>query len=459
MHKYFKSSIANRLLLALCAAFCLVGAVIQGFQYWQFETQGKSNADLQLKMIADSLLASIQDTSNVAQVKGSLDVLTKFHNAMLKQAKQSEYELFFQVQDHHGHQINTDEILFKNLDSELANLYSTGKVIRLNIDRKPLRVYSANSKQWKVTIAQRELNYSSFSNIWSDVIIYLLIAFPLILVPLLWAIRRGLQPLKTLSSHIEHRASSDLSPINISFRQTELKPIVSSINHLLEKLKQKIAQEKAFVHDAAHELQTPLANILTQAHLLSSESNQTSRARLLNNMSQSIGRISHLIRQLLQLDMLDTEISSSRERIDAARLVRECLTQRHAEAHSKDIELVLNAPDTLIVNIAPHTLFTMMDNLVGNALRYIPHNSLIQIDLNVLNDVLVIKVADNGPGISDEDKELIFNRFYRGRDQKVSGAGLGLAIVKQATTLLGGTIKLETGLQQRGCSFEIRIPA
>ncbi|MDX1915741.1 MAG: ATP-binding protein [Methylophilus sp.] len=458
MTKYFKSSIANRLFLALCVAFCLVGVVIQSFQYWQFEVQVKSNADLQLKIIADSLNESIRGISDIEQVRVSVDVLTKFNNAMLERAKQNEYELFIQVQDHHGHQINTSDAMFKKLDSELVRHPSKGMVIRLNVDGKPLRVYSAQSKQWQITIAQRELKYSSFSNIWNDLLIYLLIAFPLILIPILWAISRGLQPLKILTSHIEHRVSSDLSPINIHFTQSELKPIVTSINLLFEKLKHKLAQEKAFVHDAAHELQTPLANILTQAHLLSTETDETSRTELLKNVSQSIGRISHLIRQLLQLDMLDTEISGGRENVDVARLARECLMQRHAEAGNKSIELVLNAPDALVVNIPPHALFTILDNLVGNALRYIPQNGLVQIDLNVIDQVLVMNVADNGSGISDEDKNFIFNRFYRGRGQKVSGAGLGLAIVKQATTLLGGSIRLGVGLQERGCCFTVSIP-
>jgi signal transduction histidine kinase len=119
---------------------------------------------------------------------------------------------------------------------------------------------------------------------------------------------------------------------------------------------------------------------------------------------------------------------------------------------------VLNAPDTLIVNTAPQALLTILDNLIGNALRYIPHSSLIQVDLNVIDHLLVVRVADNGPGIADADKPFIFNRFYRGKDQKISGAGLGLAIVKQAVILLGGTIELDVGLQARGCSFEVKIP-
>jgi two-component system sensor histidine kinase QseC len=458
MNNYFKSSIANRLFLALCAAFCLVGVVIQGFQYWQFEVDGKSNADLQLKIIADSLNASIHDINDIQQVKVSVDVLSKFHRALLKEAKHDEYGLFIAVQDYHGHQISTSTQLSRKLEGVLEKHPSNATVIRLNVDGIPLRVYCSVSQQWQVTIAQRELQYASFVNIWNDVLVYLLIAFPLILLPILWAISKGLQPLKILTSNIEHRASSDLSPIHLDFTQSELQPIVTSINRLFEKLKQKLAQEKAFVHDAAHELQTPLANLLAQAHLLSSEHDAVSKAELLSHMSQSVIRVSHLMRQLLQLDMLDTELSDNNESVDVARLVRECLMQRHAEASVKAIELVLNAPDTLIIHTAPHALLTILDNLVGNALRYISFNSLIQIDLNMIDHLLVLRVADNGSGIADVDKPFIFNRFYRGRDQKVSGAGLGLAIVKQAVTLLGGTIELDVGLQARGCCFEVKIP-
>jgi signal transduction histidine kinase len=458
MKNYFKSSIANRLFLALCAAFCLVGLVIQGFQYWQFERDGKSNADFQLKLIADSLNTSISKISDIQQVKVSVDVLSKFHNAMLKEANQNEYGLFIRVQDYHGHQISTSDDLYEKLDEILTKYPPNAAVIRLNVNGIPLRVYRSKSEQWQVTIAQRELNYSSFVNIWNDVLVYLLIAFPLILIPILWAISKGLQPLKALTTNIEDRASSDLSPIHLNFTQSELKPIVTSINHLFEKLKQKLAQEKAFVHDAAHELQTPLANLLAQTHLLLSEHGEASKAELLGNMNQSVIRVSHLMRQLLQLDMLDTTVSDNSQSVDVARLVRECLMQRHAEASAKAIELVLNAPDTLIVNTAPQALLTILDNLIGNALRYIPHSSLIQVDLNVIDHLLVVRVADNGPGIADADKPFIFNRFYRGKDQKISGAGLGLAIVKQAVILLGGTIELDVGLQARGCSFEVKIP-
>ena len=101
-----------------------------------------------------------------------------------------------------------------------------------------------------------------------DLLLKMAIAFPLILLPIWFAIHTGLRPLGALSDLLRKRPVDDLTPISSDMRYEELQPVVRAINELLERLRRKIHQEQSFVHDAAHELQTPLAVIANQTHVL-----------------------------------------------------------------------------------------------------------------------------------------------------------------------------------------------
>lgn len=102
----------------------------------------------------------------------------------------------------------------------------------------------------------------------------------------------------------------------------------------------------------------------------------------------------------------------------------------------------------------------MMTNLTDNAIRYTEENGRIELRTRTTpdNEFSIIEIADNGPGIAPEERQRVFDRFYRALGTKTSGTGLGLAIVKRIIDIHHGTIEIDDGLDGRGTTFRIRLP-
>jgi two-component system sensor histidine kinase QseC len=288
----------------------------------------------------------------------------------------------------------------------------------------------------------------------------LLIAFPIVLLTLWVAVRRGLRPLRQLADHVAARGSHDLSALGIEPRHAELKPLAAALDDLLAQLRQRVQREQAFVQDAAHELRTPMAVIATQAHLLSHAADGEQRAQAVQALEQAIERSSHLSGQLLALAALDDAQGGERTPVDVPQLVRQLLAQATPAALARGIELSLDAPDRLTVQLDAAALHSVLQNLLDNALHYVHDGARVAITLLVRPRALEITVADDGPGIAPDERERLFERFQRGRHRReVPGSGLGLAIVRQAVLRLRGTVEVRDGLGGRGVAFVIELPA
>jgi two-component system sensor histidine kinase QseC len=112
----------------------------------------------------------------------------------------------------------------------------------------------------------------------------------------------------------------------------------------------------------------------------------------------------------------------------------------------------------VIARIDANSLQSIFQNLLSNAIRYGQRGGNVVVELAIEHSMLVLTVADDGPGIPIYERELVFERFYRVAGTDVSGSGLGLAIVLQAVTRLAGSVRLESGLGGAGCKFTIQIP-
>jgi len=139
--------------------------------------------------------------------------------------------------------------------------------------------------------------------------------------------------------------------------------------------------------------------------------------------------------------------------LDLARDVASDLAALVPSAMQRNIELALDAPDSLVVAMERQTFKSILHNLVGNAIRYVHEGGKVEVSLALQGADIVLAVTDNGPGIPADQHELVFERFHRGGDHAASGVGLGLAIVRQACKRLGGTVALGSGLQGAGCQF------
>jgi signal transduction histidine kinase len=287
---------------------------------------------------------------------------------------------------------------------------------------------------------------------------YMLVAFPCVLIPIWIAVARGLLPLQRLSDKIATKDARDLTPLDFDAKYAELKPVVSALDELLAQLRAKIAREHAFVQDAAHELRTPIAVISAQAHVLALAGTPEEHREAEERMDHSIARASHLIQQLLLLAHIDGERPCKNQELDVAQLARHELALVVPRAMSRQIELELEAPDTLRHVLELDAFQSILHNLLNNALRYVHVGGQIVVELLKQGEALVLSVSDDGPGIAEHERALVFERFYRCSDNQASGSGLGLAIVKQAAERLGGFVKLTSGVAGKGCKFVVTIP-
>ncbi len=293
-----------------------------------------------------------------------------------------------------------------------------------------------------------------------DILDKLLLALPLVLLPLGIALWTGLAPLRRLTRALAAREPQDLAPLGVQPPHRELRPLAEAFERLLAQLRRRVERERRFVQEAAHELRTPLAAVTTQAHVLARAEAPEARQRAEAAMVQMLQRASHLSQQLLDLAVLDDASGGpvQAQAVDLVPLLEQALAVAGETAVARGLELSLDAPEALHTTLALPAWQSVLHNLLDNALRYVPAGGRIEVALRQGADGLELQVADDGPGLPPEWRERAFDRFWRAPGQAVSGSGLGLAIVRQAALRLGGRLRVEDGLGGRGIAFVLCLP-
>lgn len=294
-----------------------------------------------------------------------------------------------------------------------------------------------------------------------SIIAPLLVALPLLLLPVLFVVRRGLKPLRKLSDELSARKPDDLTPIRMGGLVSELRPLVEEVNGTLGRLDVLLKRERDFLADAAHELRTPLAVVSAQADEVLRAETPEARTAAAGVLNAGLGRANRLVNQLLTLARLEAQADGLTIHDDAADIVRECLATYAQEARARSIELTYQGPDHLAVGRAGHFFEGIIGNLVANAIRYGREGGQVHVLIEPSSggDSWTMSVCDDGPGIPPSDRERVFERFRRGSQMGAAGSGLGLAIVASATRQIGAELKTGDGLEGRGLCVRVSWPA
>lgn len=280
-----------------------------------------------------------------------------------------------------------------------------------------------------------------------------------LLTLMLWAaMTRGLRPLQLLAQRIAERQESDLSPLKVDAKYAELQPMAKALDALMLQLNASVEREQSFIQYAGQQLHAPLAQIKALVQVLASESNATEKQAASEQIDAAIARTSHLIQQLLEMAWVDGVQTQDKQSQDIAELVRLHLAKIIPNARAKQISLSLEAPEHLLHYVERNSLQLILQNLLDNAMRFVRVGGMVEVELTADGESLVLSVADDGPGIRVEERELVFERFYRGAGNATFGSGLGLAIARQAATRMGAALTISSGLQGQGCCFVLRIP-
>lgn len=310
------------------------------------------------------------------------------------------------------------------------------RVFRVQSDDNIISVEVAANQQLQESIPN-QLTVASL------IILLIFVAFLSLFIRM--GIEKSLRPFKKISQHLEHRKTSDLSPIDETKIPCEIIPLTSAVNQLFAQMKTAFDTERRFTSDAAHELRTPLAALKTHAEIALKADKPEEQRAALSKVVQGVNRATRLVEQLLTLARLDPDTGFTNiRRFDLFIAAEDVLSTQAILAIDKDIEISLSGTRGKFVAGNSDAIAVLMRNLIDNAIRYTPTGGEVEVRITRKEDTIIWTVADSGPGIPDAERSKIFNRFYRSLGTKESGSGLGLSIVTRIAELHQLKIQLST---------------
>ena len=281
-----------------------------------------------------------------------------------------------------------------------------------------------------------------------------LILFPVLGIAIVFAVRHGLAPLDLLAAGVTTRSAQSLEPIQETGVPEEARGLVHALNGLLVRLGQALEGQRAFIADAAHELRTPLAALKLQMQLVGRAHDAGERRAAQAELAAGLARAAHLVDQLLTLARQDPSAPVPATQCALADIACAIVAARAALALQAGIDLGVKRAAPLILQGDPAALAVMLGNLVDNALRYTPSGGSIDVETYEEDSAIVLEVADSGPGIALDERERVFDRFYRVPGSPGIGSGLGLAIVKRIAQSHSASVLLD---ERAGGGLRVRV--
>lgn len=271
----------------------------------------------------------------------------------------------------------------------------------------------------------------------------LLAGLPVVALLIVLAVQRSLRPLDAIAAAIRRRDADDFTPIADRAVPREIRPLTDALNALLERIRATFERERRFTANASHELRTPLATLKTQAQLALKSRTDAEREQALQGVIGAVDRAAHLVDQLLTLARLDpSAVSDGLERVDLASLAGEVIADLDRFARLRNVEVALDAEPAAMAG-RPAALAVLLRNLIDNAIRHSPSGGAVNVTVHAREGFVELTVTDQGPGIPPEERERVFQRFYRGPSNATDGSGLGLSIVARVVEDHHGNIALE----------------
>lgn len=315
-------------------------------------------------------------------------------------------------------------------------------------------VYETGGAKYLVQVAQSEDAVKAYSDFLASIFLKKIsiigVPFLLLLIPvIILSVRQGLSPLRRLS---QQAGKISFSSPGVRLTGTrlpdELTPLVEAVNGALDRLESGIEKQREFTANAAHELRTPLSILRSHVDLLE---DRAVAARLRSD----VNAMSRLVSQLLEAARLDHPERFPRRRMDLVSVVKDVCTACWPSMIAQGRQLEVTGIETP-VPIDGHydSIQRALRNILDNALAYTPKGSPIAIDIQKTE----VRIADRGPGIPDEDKGRVFEKFWRKHASNGEGSGLGMSIVRRTMELHGGTVRVEDN-PGGGAVFILSFPA
>ncbi|MGE5649106.1 MAG: ATP-binding protein [Bacillota bacterium] len=246
-----------------------------------------------------------------------------------------------------------------------------------------------------------------------------------------WVVTSALAPLNRIGHDLAHRNTDSLAPVSDKGVPKEVSLLVAELNSLLDRMSRALQSQQRFVADAAHELRSPITALKLQVQTLARARNDAAREQAVQRLLGGVDRSSRLVEQLLALARQDPLADAGGPVLLS---LNACVELAAGDvtplAQSRQIQLQYGEFADVDVYGDADSLRVMVRNVLDNAVRYTPEHGQIRIDVAAGKEHATLTIQDSGPGIPEENRLRIFDRFYRVPGTEPSGSGLGMAIVK-----------------------------
>ncbi|KQQ96483.1 ATP-binding protein [Massilia sp. Leaf139] len=323
------------------------------------------------------------------------------------------------------------------------------------------RVFSIQTNNQTVQVAQDlAVRRNMAGNLALRTLGPIAVMMPILMVVVWWVVSGSLEPVARVRSQVARRQADDLSPVSEAGLPDEVRPLVHELNLLFGRVRTAFDAQQNFVADAAHELRTPLAALRLQAQSLDRAADPEARKVAVGRLTAGIDRATRLVEQLLVLARQEASAANgvATRPVDLAELARRTVGDLVGLAQAKEVDLGLQHADEASVKGQPDALHILLRNLVENAVKYTPSGGTVDIAVRADKDKVEVIVEDSGPGIPPEERERVFDRFYRVAGSDAAGSGLGLAIIKAIAERHGATLRLDKSERLGGLAATVSFP-
>lgn len=273
-----------------------------------------------------------------------------------------------------------------------------------------------------------------------------------------YGVGRILQPFRLLQERLTNRSQTNLSPLAVDDAPEEVYPLVEALNALFGRLKEDIEAHQRFIANAAHQLRTPLAGLKTYSSIGTEMTDPVELQQIVSDLDQGIDRASRMVSQLLALARNDANPAvNNRVELDLNFLVSDVVAELVDQAVRKNIDVHFDpAQVPATVHGDQSGLRHLISNLIENAIIYTPVGG--KVNVCVRNDGYVsLIVSDTGRGIPPDEREKVFERFYRVVGSNGNGSGLGLSIVQEVAIAHNATVSVTQNGTRSGTSIAVEF--
>lgn len=434
------SSLKQQLLLWLLVPMLVIAPIAASLQYWFALAPAKQEFDHQLGDLAIAIASFLKVDGTHLQFS-----MTPETEHLLR-TDQLDTE-FFLIADSNGQVIAGDVALnTQEKPVEVGEMHYVDREINGRLLRMVIYGVACGTNPCQVRIAETLIKRD---RVHAQALITTLLSILVLSVTtagvMLVAVRHGLKPLQDLRSQLAQRTSDDLQSLKVPHAPDELQPLIATLNQLLKRQADASMLQKAFLADAAHQLRTPLSALQTESELALLEHHPDSLHVTLQRLHQSAKRAANLANQLLVIARADpdAQYSMTLSRVDLKDIAVQAANEWSSRAFAAGLDLGFQLASAPVIGQAI-LLQEMISNLIHNSIEHAGNNSQVTVRTYVAAQHSILEVEDDGPGIEQEERQKVLQRFFRGQHAKGFGSGLGLAIVNDIARLHKATVTLST---------------